>query len=124
MNKERIKSGVLIILILSNMVLAGKVLINKKLWPSGYNFFSNFTHVSKKDDTSTAAHLAAPIKIIVNTGYQSSRFDYNRSDGYFSEICDAAGLSFSQAFSQGTAKTTISADEWYAALTAKSIYFS
>ena len=39
MKKERLKSILLIMLIITNLVLAEKILVNEKLWLSGYNFF-------------------------------------------------------------------------------------
>ena len=39
MNKERLKSITLVCLIFLNFVLGGLIVTDKKLWPSGYNFF-------------------------------------------------------------------------------------
>ena len=41
MNKERVKNLVLVFLIAMNFILGSRILFERKLWPSGYNFFSN-----------------------------------------------------------------------------------
>lgn len=124
MNKERVKSIILIVLISFNLVLAEKILVNKKLWPSGYNFFSIRT-ASKKDDYSIIENLAVPLRIIVNTGYQSSRFEYLRSSSDFDEIYTAADQVIKKAFSKPIKSvSSVSSDDWYSALTGKSLYLS
>ena len=41
MKKERIKSTLLIALVISSLILTGQIWFNEKLWPDGYNFFVN-----------------------------------------------------------------------------------
>lgn len=124
MNKERFKSVILVLLVIVNLMLAEKILVNKKLWPSGYNFF-NIGNMVKKNDYSVISHLAVPEKIIVNTGYQSSRFEYPRNSKDFNEIFSVSNKILQEVFS-GPARSIISieSDSWYAALTAKSVYLS
>lgn len=122
MNKERIKSFVLVLLVIVNLLLAEKILVNKKLWPSGYNFF-NIGNSVKKNDYYVADRLAVPQKIIINTGYQSSRFEYNRNDRDFTEILSAANDTVKKAFLKPLKSVnTISSDDWYYVLTSKSVY--
>lgn len=124
MNKERIKSVILALLVIVNLMLAEKILVNKKLWPSGYNFF-NMRNTVKKNDYSVTGHLAVPEKIIINTGYQSSRFEYLRNSKDFAGIFSSASDVLKKAFqSPLKAVTTVTSDSWYSALTAKSIYLS
>lgn len=124
MNKERIKSVILVLLVIVNLMLAEKILVNKKLWPSGYNFF-NMRNTVKKNDYSVTGHLAVPNRIIVNTGYQSSRFEYLRSSKDFHEIFSAANEVLKKAFQKPARSVAlVSAESWYSALTAKSIYLS
>lgn len=121
MKKERIKSFALALLIISNIILSGKILVNKKLWLFSYNFFS--IKSSKKNQFSLAKTLALPNKIVINTGYQSSRFNYMRSTDGFDYINEAADDVLKKAFSsKGCA--AVSADEWYSVLSAKSLYLS
>lgn len=123
MKKERIKSIALILLIITNFVLADKILVDKKLWLSGYNFFANMRNTSKKSGTQIAEGLAIPEKLIINTGYQSTRLIYNRSSEDFDAIFSAVRDTLCTAFSS---KTVFSAtnEDWYAALTAQSIHIS
>lgn len=124
MNKERVKSVILALLIIVNLMLAEKILVNKKLWPSGYNFF-NIRNTVKKSDYSVISHLAVPEKIIVNTGYQSSRFEFFRNSKEFNDIFSASNKILQEAFSSpARAALSITSDEWYSLLTAKSVYLS
>lgn len=45
MKKERIKSVILCLLILNCIQLTGQIWLDKKLWPSGYNFFNSVANV-------------------------------------------------------------------------------
>ena len=124
MNKERVKSIILLLLVIVNIMLAEKILVNKKLWPSGYNFF-NIKNTVKKNDYSVTGHLAVPERIIVNTGYQSSRFEYLRNTKDFNNIYSASTEILQKAFSQPMRTVTyIEPDNWYSILTAKSVYLS
>ncbi len=124
MNKERIKSIILILLIIVNLMLAENILVDKKLWPSGYNFF-NMGNVSRKSSFSLTRQLAVPEKIIINTGYQSSRFEYLRTSQEFPEIYSSVESVLKKAFTQSQ-KNVVSVlpDNWYSSLTSKSIYLS
>ena len=124
MKKERIKSIVLIMLIITNLVLAEKIFVNEKLWLSGYNFFVGARNDHKKSTVSVTDSITMPEKIIVNTGYQSSRFIYRRNSENFYSINSAASEVIKAALSDSKSATLISAEDWYAALTAKSIYLS
>lgn len=124
MNKERIKSIILILLIIVNLMLAENILVDKKLWPSGYNFF-NMGNVSRKSSFSLTKQLAVPEKIIINTGYQSSRFEFLRTSQEFSEIYASVSDVLKKAFMQPQKNVlSVMPDNWYSALTAKSIYLS
>lgn len=121
MKKERIKSIVLILLVITNLILADKILVNKKLWLSGYNFFANIRNNSKKSGTQVAEGLAIPEKIIVNTGYQSSRLIYTRSSDNFSDIFSSVRDALGNALTSKSV-TTVTRDDWYAVLSAQSVY--
>ena len=124
MKTERIKSIVLILLIITNLVLAEKILVNEKLWLSGYNFFVSTRNSRKKNSFSLSERLSMPEKIIVNTGYQSSRFIFKRDDEYFATINGVASEIIKSAFSTPKAMVEIGEDDWYSALTAKSLYLN
>ena len=79
MNKERIKSVLLVFFILTDFVLGSKILIDKKLWPNGYNFFSNVGNFYSgiisyfSDNSSERTQIFSPEKILINTGDQTTR---------------------------------------------------
>lgn len=124
MKTERIKSIILILLIITNLVLAEKILVNEKLWLSGYNFFVSTRNSRKKNNFSVSERLSMPEKIVVNTGYQSSRFIFKRDDKDFASINGAASEIVKSAFSMPKSALEIGADDWYSALTAKSLYLN
>ena len=124
MMKERLKSFILVILVAFSLVLAEKILVDEKLWPTGYNFFSITTNL-KKTDHSAVDNLTAPERIIVNTGYQSSRFEYLKSSPEFKGIYDVASDILKTAFKRPVRNISqVSSESWYSALTGKSIYIS
>lgn len=124
MMKERLKSFILVILVAFSLVLAEKILVDEKLWPTGYNFFSMTANL-KKSDRSAADNLTVPERIIVNTGYQSSRFEYLKSTPEFKEIYGVVGKILKTAFSKPARSIfQVSSENWYSALTGKSIYLS
>ena len=104
MNKERIKSLALALLVMMNFVLGGKILTDEKLWPYGYNFFLSLKNseflkaiTNSTDRKITKAHLTKPEQIIVNTGDQTSRIAIKPNDEIFSEISIAADELISEA---------------------------
>ena len=79
MNKERLKNIALVFLVVMNFVLGGRILVEKKLWPEGYNFFSNMGnfkiselfesfggHLVDADTYKTKVFYSE--KIVINTG--------------------------------------------------------
>ncbi|MCX7715284.1 MAG: hypothetical protein N2171_06125 [Clostridia bacterium] len=134
MKKERIKSIVLVLLVFSNFALGGRIWINEKLWPDGYNFFANIQNsyivkaVSDIFDFNGSAyvsktHIIAPDKIIVNTGYQTTRFALNANHEMFKNANDVASEILSDAMSS-TSKmiSPITEEQWYSVLSGKSMY--
>lgn len=121
MKKERIKSITLILLIITNLVLSGRILVDKKLWLSGYNFFANMRNGSKKTGTQIAEGFAIPEKIIVNTGYQSTRLIFNQSHEDFDGIFSSVREVLCSAFAAGNLRTATQ-DDWYSALSAQSVH--
>ena len=109
MRKEQFKSILLVFLIMMNFVLGSKILIEKKLWPDGYNFFSNagntqigrlytsiINYFSSPDQPETQVFL--PDKIIINTGDQTTRTSLNSGEEEFFELCYEAEKIIRSAF--------------------------
>jgi len=69
--------------------------------------------------------LTTPERIIVNTGYQSSRYEYLRNTEEFKEIFSEASSILKSAFSKKEHDfVQVSSDSWYSALMGKSVYIS
>lgn len=124
MIKERVKSFILVILVVFTLVLAERILVDEKLWPTGYNFFSIGIN-QRKNDGLVSDSLTAPERIIVNTGYQSSRFQYLFPSREYKEILTAANGILKSAFNKPERDISqISPEVWYTGLTGKSIYLA
>lgn len=122
--KERVKSFILIILVIFTLVLAERILVDEKLWPTGYNFFGISVN-SRKTDRTASDNLTTPERIIVNTGYQSSRYEYLRSSNEFKEIFGIANEILETAFKVSSQKISqVPSENWYSALIGKSVYLS
>lgn len=134
MNKERVKNLVLVFLIAANFILGSRILFEKKLWPSGYNFFSNVDNFEISsilrgiknhftDSKVYKSRLLSPEKILINTGDQTTRLSLTPSDPEFNEILEEAYQVLQKAFSDSSSITiSISREEFYSALGSSSIY--
>ncbi len=134
MNKERIKNLLLVFLIAMNFILGSRILIERKLWPSGYNFFSNIGNweIAKiyssiknyfDDEEIYKSRLLSPEKIIINTGDQTTRLSLNPADSEFNDILEEAYMVLQKAFSDDTILVdSVSREEFYSALGSSSIY--
>jgi len=122
--KERVKSIILVILVIFTLVLAERILVDKKLWPEGYNFF-NIGKKQTDSGISVSDNLILPDRIIINTGDQTSRFEYLRTSGNFKKIHNTANDVLKIAFSAPAKNISrVPAASWYSALTGKSAYLS
>lgn len=57
MKKERLKTCLLIVLIISSVILTGKIWFDEKLWPEGYNFFALITDKFLPGETKVVSSL-------------------------------------------------------------------
>ena len=126
--KERFRSILLIVLVGLNFVLGGKILSDKKLWPSGYNFFITSENklfqllFPSGGADSTKTHLGAPTEIMVNTGDQTTRFSVNANAEAFDELFREISKILADSFrteEKNIAK--ISKEEWNNVLNSKSV---
>ena len=130
--KEQVKTLLLVFLVISNLVLGCRIWIQKKLWPDGYNFFYSIKNSSiirmiadKGASLYAQSHIALPDRIIINTGYQTTRFLLNSTHERFKFANDTAYEVLTEAFSADARYISeISEEEWYSALTSRSVYLS
>ncbi len=127
MKIERLKSILLIILVISSIVLTANKWFNEKLWPEGYSLFSGVKNHFAGEDKSESAVFNAddavlkPAKIIVNN--LSNHVLLTKSTEGYDSICKEIK---DMLFMSLTSNTTVSADatEWNDHLKSKSFYFS
>ncbi len=131
MKKEHIKNIALAVLVIMNLVLGSKILIDEKLWPSGYNFFNveNFPLFKifvKEDDADNfekVSHLTLPEKLIFNTGDQTTRFSLNSNDKEYMSVIEQCNEILISALSSGEDRIyEIDEEEWFSSLMTKSVY--
>lgn len=127
MKIERLKSILLIILVISSIILTANKWFSEELWPSGYNFFSNVkSRISGEGKDGEKGfnpneEILKPAEIIVNN--LSNHVLYTKSSLEYDEICDEIKKMLYIAF---TSKKSIDTDdeEWNNQLKSKSCYFS
>lgn len=134
MKKEHVKNIVLTFLVVTNLVLGSNILIDKKLWPSGYNFFNieNFNIIKwfvknndDKDNFEKAVHLTLPEKIIFNTGDQTTRFSVNSNNKEYNTIIEYSNEILGTALSSEESRITeVTSDEWFSSLMSNSVYLN
>ena len=137
MFKERIKSAILILLILNCLQLTGQIWFNKKLWPSGYNFFtsvrntrfvsalSGYLPFVNKRDIADGTYLSTvrPSKIVVSSGNAREVY-YPGEEKYNSAYLVADDILSLVSATQPVRSAVTSVDEFYTYLQSKSIYLS
>ena len=135
MTKERLKNLLLMFLVIMNFVLGSRILIEKKLWPVGYNFFSNmgnfelsrlYTNIKSyfTDENTYKTKVFDPEKIVINTGDQTTRISLNSADAEFDGLVEEASEVLRNAFmSEGENIISVKAEELYSALASASLYF-
>lgn len=124
MIRERIKSCLLVLLVASSIVLTLNMWINGKLWPNGYNFFSNITNYLSSYNKSyylSKENISYPEKIIINNLEQRNL--YTHTSKQFPEIVDPVLSVIKQSISKYEFAESDSA-EWNTALSGGSVYVS
>ncbi len=123
MNKERIKSFVLVFLVMMNLFLGIRIFTDKKLWPSGYNFFLSMGDFNLFDnEVSQKTQAWAPQQIIINTGDQTSRISVGSNEEMFIKINEVTKDMLTSAF-RAEAKYVSFAPkaQWVSALNRQSV---
>jgi len=126
MKKETLKTIALVLLVISSIILTINNWFSEKLWPDGYNFFSNLANYFTVNRTHKSYYLSKenvsnPTKIIVNNDefrgvYTHTSKEFNDMAGPVKKILKI-GLTETEA-----QESTFEA--WKDALKYKSIYLS
>ena len=126
MKLERIKSILLVLLVISSIVLTVNKWFDEKLWPEGYNFFSDVKNgfaskASKEVPFNPNEEVLRPAKIIINNSgnhilYTKSSDEYAALFGEIKKVLTAS-VSVDE-------EIEVSSKEWNNRLKSKSCYFS
>ena len=126
MKKETLKTITLVLLVLSSIILTINNWFSEKLWPDGYNFFSNLVNYFSDEEEPRTYYLskeniANPTKIIVNNNeykcpYTHTSDDFNDMVNPIKEILKSGLKSRNHSKTNGSA--------WEQALVSRSIYIS
>ncbi len=126
MKKETIKTAVLALLVVSSIILTINNWFSEKLWPDGYNFFSNLANYFTLDKKPKSYYLSKenvsiPAKIIVNDNEKRGVYTHTSTD--FNHMASLV----KDVLKKGLSETNVSegsAQAWKDALKYKSIYLS
>jgi regulatory protein YycH of two-component signal transduction system YycFG len=125
MKIERLKSILLIILVISSIILTANKWFNEELWPEGYSFFSDVKNrLAGGDDEakfSPNEEILRPAKIIFNN--LSSHVLYTKSSQNYNEISSEI-TSVLAASLESERINKVDSEEWNNLLKLKSCYFS
>ncbi len=122
MKKEKFKTGILLILICSAIVLAASVWFGSGIWPRGYDFFVSFPNrtffsrffTSSQPYVSPMENLAKPRMLVVTN--DANRGVYYNSDESYAPYYEAVNSFFKTALSDKSLvfmSTAVGEEEWY-----------
>lgn len=123
MKKGTLKNIILVLLVISSVVLTFKIWFSEKLWPDGYNFFSNITEKffpAREYDKISLEHIAKPSAITVTNAPKRSVYTG------VSENYEKLRALSEKAYSDTIAKSFESVDEkeWTNALRSRSVHIA
>ncbi len=138
MNRDRVKTFLLTFLVVSSLLLAGRIWFSEKLWSNDYNFFAKWKNQKWVQEILNKIPLFSPnesniyilreyvfrpYKIIVNLGEYNTVF-YEGS-GEFDKFKSIYNVIFETILSGSGdfRRTTVDSDEWFNVLGAKEKYF-
>lgn len=125
MKIERLKSILLIILVISSIILTANKWFNEELWPEGYSFFSDVKNRLAGSDNETKfspnEEILRPAKIIFNN--LSGHVLYTKSSQNYGEISSEITSVLAAAL-KSERISKVDSEEWNNLLKLKSCYFS
>ncbi len=122
MKKEKLKTGILLILICSAITLAANVWFGSGVWPRGYDFFVSlpsrtfFSQIFEKEQpyVSPMETLAKPRMLVVTNG--GSRAVYYNSDASYTPFFETVNSFFKTVLADESVvfmSTVVGEEEWY-----------
>ncbi len=126
MKKESFKNIILVCLVVSSIALTFNMWLQKKLWPDGYNFFSNITNYFNGADYEKKYYLSKenvsyPTKIVITNTEKRSLYTHTETE--FQSIIDVIMPSVKSGISEAKyVESNIS--EWETAIKSSSVYMS
>lgn len=126
MKKETIKSLILAFLVVTSVILTINNWFSEKLWPYGYNFFSNLANYfsignEQKSYYLSKENVSSPAKIVVNNIENRSVYTHTSED--FNKMTAHIKSALKDGLGEKSAKES-TPEAWKDALRHKSIYFS
>lgn len=120
--REKVKTLILSLLIISSLVLSVSTWVYEKLWPTGYSFFSNFSDIpvisalfgSTDNYSIPVDNLSKPGKIVVTNG--EIRSVYYNSDSSFAGLHSVTRDFLVSVLTNEDIvirRAAVSPDEWY-----------
>lgn len=134
MNKERIKSFILILLILNSVNLTIQLWFDSRLWPNGYGFLDsvkNSPFVStisswfNRDDFQYSGEqlytkTMKPRRVVVNGG--GAREIYLKESAYYNQAMQYVDAIISEMKTENVAARDVNYEDWKNLFKAKSLY--
>lgn len=134
MNKERIKSFILILLILNSIQLTGQMLFDKNLWHNGYGFLDSVKNSAlvntitsifdKGSHNLTGEQLYSktmkPRRIVVNGG--GAREVYLKESDYYNDAMQFVDIVIGDLRESDVTVSEITYDDWKNLFKTKSLY--
>ncbi len=134
MTKERIKTVLLVILVLSSLFLSGEIWFGEKLWPEGYDFFSVYketffgrianwfkgdSETLSIDDTGTLDSIFAPKTTMLS--FDEGRLTFDSTDDEGKLVTGKINEVLKESFVSSKI-SSISEENWQNALVQNGIY--
>lgn len=129
MKKQNLRTYILVALIISSVVLTGKIWFSEKLWPEGYNFFAvitdNFSFRKSDFVSSLTKETISFPKTLVVTNFEKRSAYTADSDAFSDMIPDIKELLrlALEANDEGT-DTVADEESWLTALKTRSVSIS
>lgn len=134
MNKERIKSFILILLILNSVHLTVQLWFDSKLWPKGYGFWDSVKNSTIVDTVSSwfnqeqaeyggellYTKTMKPRRVVVNGG--GAREIHLKESDYYNEAMKYVDTIISEMKDENVETRNVEYDEWKNFFKAKSLY--